>query len=275
MEISIATVFDDNLIDECKGTAVKNLFGKLPSDFIGGGLEPHKLNKDVNEERVRNHIRHAHQNGMTFNYTFNSPCMANQEYTAEGRRELYRLLEWLSFVQVDSVTVSIPILIEAIKKDFPELEVKVSSSVCVDSVIKAKRYEALGADCIVLDPMVVNRDFRMLKAIRKATDIDLELIVNNNCLWHCPFLSYHQSCMGHASQNGDNKDKLPPYDYCYLNGCALKRATDAAAVLMADWIRPEDLIYYEDIGYSKFKIIDRATPVEFLIERARAYSNRK
>jgi collagenase-like PrtC family protease len=270
MELSIATIFDNTLIDRVKGTSVKNLFGKLTQDFVGGGLEPFKLDT-VTREQVENHIGYAHEHGITYNYTLNSPCLANAEFSENGRMELRQLLDWLVSAEVDSVTVSIPLLLRIIKKEYPEIQVKVSSSVCVDSVIKARRWEEMGADCIVLDPMVVNRDFEMLNAIRKAVGIDLELIINNNCLWHCPFLTYHQSCMGHTSRGDGNSSS---YDYCYLSGCSLRRVTDPAILLMTDWIRPEDLSHYEELGYTQFKIIDRATPMEFMVERVRAYENR-
>lgn len=44
MKISVATNFDEKLIDGVRSTEVTNLFGKLTNDFVGGGLETANLN---------------------------------------------------------------------------------------------------------------------------------------------------------------------------------------------------------------------------------------
>src|SRR5262249_24199411 len=44
--------------------------------------------------------------------------------------------------------------------------------------------------------------------------------------------------------------------------------------LIADWIRPEDIHHYEQIGYKRFKVTDRNTPVQFLKRRIAAYNRR-
>lgn len=270
MNISISTNFDNKLIDQVKDYGVTNLFGKLTHDFIGGGLETKYLDQ-IDKDKIEKHVKHAHKNGLTVNYTLNPPCIGNEEFTEEGKKQIKILLDWLYEIKMDSVTVSIPVIVTYIKKHYPRIKIKVSSSVCVDTVSKAKRWVELGVDCIVLDPMSVNRDFELLKAIRKAINIDLELIINNNCMYECPFLTYHQSFMGHSSR-GDMKGAISE-DWCYLN-CSLKRVENPVNYIISDVIRPEDLKIYEDLGYNNFKIIDRATPQDVMIKRVKAYYNR-
>ncbi|MBC1970818.1 U32 family peptidase [Listeria marthii] len=270
MKISVATNFDENLIKGIEGTDVTNLFGKLTNDFVGGGLETTNLNS-INRNKVENHVKQAHDNGLTFNYTFNNPFLSNEEFTQRGKNELKELLDWLYEIEVDSLTVSIPIILQYVKKNYPKLEVKISSSVCVNSVSKIRYWEEMGADCIVLDPMTVNRDFILLKDLRNSTNIDLELIVNNNCLYECPMLPYHQAFLGQSSRMAGKK---VDEDYCYL-GCSKKRVLDPVNYLISDIIRPEDIHYYEKLGYSNIKIIDRATPTELLVKRCKVYTDRK
>jgi len=38
---------------------------------------------------------------------------------------------------------------------------------------------------------------------------------------------------------------------------------------------PEDLHYYEKLGYETFKIVERNTPTQILLERVKAYSERR
>jgi collagenase-like PrtC family protease len=63
-------------------------------------------------------------------------------------------------------------------------------------------------------------------------------------------------------------------DYSY-NWCSKERLRDPANYLIADWIRPEDIAHYEDLGYKRFKITDRNTPKEFLKKRVAAYHARR
>ncbi|KXF80527.1 hypothetical protein ATN88_07525 [Enterovibrio coralii] len=264
---------DNSLIDGLQDTNVVQVFGKMTNDCIGGGLENHLISKNTQSRDVfEQHVKHVREKGLTFNYTFNAPSLMNKEYTLSGKREIRELLDYITEVGVNEVTVANYFLIDSIKKHYPELDVKISATMQVDNLSKARKFEDMGVDCIVLDPMQVNRDFETLSAIREGTDCDLELIVNNNCLWQCPVLSAHQTFLGHSSQLGENKEVS--HDYIYIKRCAQERIYNKEAWIIADWIRPEDLHYYEKIGYDFFKIIDRATPQDVMIKRAKAYSER-
>ncbi|HEM1100695.1 TPA: U32 family peptidase, partial [Listeria monocytogenes] len=75
-----------------------------------------------------------------------NPFLSNEEFTQRGKNELKELLNWLYEIEVDSLTVSIPILLQYVKKNYPKMEVKISSSVCVNSVSKIRSWEEMGAD---------------------------------------------------------------------------------------------------------------------------------
>lgn len=77
------------------------------------------------------------------------------------------------------------------KKNYLKMEVKIFFSVCVNFVSKIRSWEEMGVDCIVLDLMIVNRNFSFLKDLRNLINIDLELIVNNNCFYECFMLFYY------------------------------------------------------------------------------------
>lgn len=274
MRLSISTNMENELLDGLIGTNVIQVFGKLSNDYVGGGLESHLLNsKTSSKEHFEQHVKYVHEKGMTYNYTFNAPSLMNREYTKEGRKKIRELLDYICMIGVDEVTVANYYLMSLILKSYPNLDVKVSATMQVDTIKQCKIFEDMGVSCIVLDPMKVNRDFQLLEAIRKAVKCDLELIVNNNCLWKCPVLQPHQTFLGHSSQSKESTDL--DFDYIYVKRCAQDRVNKPESWLIADWIRPEDLYLYEEIGYDYFKIIDRATPTDIMIMRAKAYTNRK
>ena len=141
----------------------------------------------------------------------------------------------------------------------------------VNSVARAKLFESLGADSITLD-ININRSFGALKAIRNTVGCELTVLMNNLCLYQCPYEYYHHDGLGHASQNY-NPLRGSYVDYCVLR-CTLDRLRDVSQVIKCRWVRPEDIHIYEDIGIDMFKISSRAMPTEKILRAAKAYSSR-
>lgn len=79
--------------------------------------------------------------------------------------QIYRFLKWLTKLEVDAVTVTIPYLLEFIKKHFPQLKVRVSVFAEADHVLNVKHWAALGADSITLNSPFVNREFATLAEV--------------------------------------------------------------------------------------------------------------
>ena len=271
MQLSVATNFDDALIEGIKDYPVAELYGKLSADAVGGGRASFMLPK-VGRRRVKAHVEEAHRAGIKFNYLLNAACLNNMEYTRKGQRAIRRLLDWISGIGVDAVTVSIPFLLETIKSDYPHLWVKVGVFAQVDSLRKARAWEAMGADAIVLDSLTVNREFATLRAIREGTRSELVLLANNNCLESCHISQYHMQTLSHGSQSG-HATRGFMVDYCYLH-CARAKLSAPVNYIRSDWIRPEDLHHYEAIGYRTFKVVERNAPTEVLVRRVKAYAER-
>ena len=194
------------------------------------------------------------------------------EWDDNTHRELLNHLEWLSSVGVDSITVAIPYLMELIKKQFPHINVRASTISKVNSVARAQLFESLGVDSITVDAHI-NRDFKVLKAIRNAVKCELSVLMNNLCLYQCPYEYYHYSTLGHSSQSYNVLNGFP-MDYCVLR-CTIDRLTDTSQIIKARWIRPEDIHVYEEIGIDTFKISSRSMPTESILRAAAAYLSRQ
>ena len=63
-------------------------------------------------------------------------------------------------------------------------------------------------------------------------------------------------------------------DWCFLT-CTSMKLDDPINYIRADWIRPEDLHEYEQLGYENFKIVERNAPTELLLARVKAYAERR
>ncbi len=272
MRLSVATNFEPELVEALRGYPVYELFGKLPADSVGGGRASYMLSP-LPRRRLVDHVRDAHRHGIGFNYLLNAACLDNREWTRKGQRDIRHLLDWLAEIEVDAVTVSLPYLLDLIKRAYPQFRVTVSVFAGVDHVQKAKMWEELGADCITLESLSVNRRFSLLASLRERVKCDLMLLVNTNCLQSCPFSQAHMVALAHASQAGHRSRGLL-LDYCFLQ-CSRMKLGEPVNYIRSDWIRPEDLHHYEALGYDRFKLAERNAPTDVMIRRVRAYSERR
>lgn len=272
MKLCISSQWDDNFLRECAKHYVHETYCSLRTGVIGSA-RPAAALPQTTLEHAKQHVALAHALGMEFNYIINAPCLGNIEYSSEGRKRIGEYLEVVSEIGADTITLAIPYLIEIVKRDFPKLKIKVSEIANINTAQRALYYQELGADILTIE-IVVNRDLRVLKSIRKAIDpqIELEVVVNAACLFQCPYHDYHNVIVSHSSQEDD---KLHGYyiDYCMMR-CIPTHITRPAELIKARWIRPEDIDEYEEIGISRFKISNRVGPIKLGLACLKAYSNR-
>jgi collagenase-like PrtC family protease len=271
MNFSIPTNWQRDLIYSIDKRFVDEFYGKLAVDFVGGGRPPFLL-PQISKKRLKQHIAEIHTHGKKFNYLLSSTCLGNKELTIAGNKELFRLLDWLVSLKVDAVTVSVPYLVELIKSNFPQLKVYVSVMAGIDSIERAKYWEDLGVDKITLSCLDVNRDFALLRQMRKSLSCKLQLIANLHCLYGCPFFRYHSVIDSHASQTHSQTGGFT-IDYCSIS-CRYIRITDLSKYISSGWIRPEDVRYYEETGIDSLKFVDRDMTTEAIARIVSAYANR-
>jgi len=267
--LSVATNFDNGLLDAISSYPVTEVFGKLSSDPVGGGRASFAL-PPLSRRRFEQHVHAARSKGIGFNYLLNPACMDNREYTRQGQRDIEALLEYVESVGVSAVTISLPFLLPIIKKRHSRLKVRVGVYARVDGVAKARFWEEGGADCITLESLSVNRDFELLAALRRALKLELQLIVNANCQLFCPLSGQHMVNLSHASQKG-HPTRGFMIDWCVMK-CSYDKLKDPVQYLRSEFIRPEDLGLYLDLGYDSFKVLERGAPTPVLIRRVKAYS---
>jgi collagenase-like PrtC family protease len=179
--------------------SIYDFYGALHSSPVGHG-RPSLIIPKLSKKDAVKFIERVHENGSTFSYVLNAPNMANLEFDPQFHREILNYLQWLVDIKVDSVHLANPYLMEIVIEQFPELKVGVSVICGVDSVEIAQRFEKMGADSINLS-LEINRDFKVLRAIRKAIDIPLVIIPNLADLRRCHYRNYHYSILGYTSQS--------------------------------------------------------------------------
>lgn len=268
MRLVVGTNFDDKLIDELRKYPVKYIFGSKTKTITGHGRASFVLPK-VDDERLKEHISVAHGAGIKFLYTMNSATLNGKEYSQKFMDEVKKEIEKLVNLGVDGFIVALPLLIHLIKDEYPNIEVSVSSFSRVYNIREFEEYVNIGADTIILHEDD-NRNFELLNALSKFINkVDIELIVNNSCLWGCPYRRAHD-IISSITSNSEFNDSIW-FEYPILF-CATDVRNDLANIIRMRWIRPEDLKYYEEIGIDRFKIASRNKKTEWIIRAVKAYS---
>lgn len=272
MQLSVAYTFAPGLIESlAKYPEVNEIYGKMDSDIIGGGRSSYTLQR-ISKNDIINSVNTAHKHNIRFNYLMNAATLNGLEQTKTGQKKIRSLLDFLSDIHVDNITVSSPYLLRLIKYNYPHFKVRIGVFAVIDSPEKALQWQDIGADTLCLSAIACNRHFTLLKEIRRAVSCGLQLIANANCLLNCVYELTHMNMLSQSSRKGD---KLKGFclDYCFLN-CSSKKLRDPTNFIRSTWIRPEDLRYYEEIGYNNFKLVERSCPKELLLQRVKAYANR-
>lgn len=272
MRLSVACNFDEALIDGLADYPVRELYGKVTRDFAGGGRPSFYL-PSVDRAQVERTVASAHRRGIEFNYLLNASCMGNEEYSRDGQRRIREILDWVSEIGCDSVTVGTIFLLQIVKRCYPQLKARISAHRFTDSPRKARFWEDHGADCIVLNETAFARELALLRTIREAVSCDLSLIVNNSCRQDCAIAGTHATSLSHGSRCADGKQGVH-LDY-HMLFCLDYRLREPVNYVRANWIRPEDLHHYEALGIDNFKIVERNTPTPELLRRVKAYSERR
>jgi len=273
MKYSIACNWDPELLENLgkEPSQVDTLFGQITDDPVGGGRGSFLAPKGSRAQAVE-FIAAARKRGFHFNYLLNGACQDNLEMTREGNRALFSHIEWVVSTGADMVTVTLPILLVWIKRHFPHLKVAVSSWARVANVKRAKYWEDLGADEIILAESAT-RDFAALRGLRKALRCKLEVIANPSCLYLCHLDTNHINMMSHSSQGGHVSGGFV-LDHCQVY-CQRMKLANPDELLKARWVRPEDVGDYEDLGIDSLKLLERFRNTESLTQVARAYEQRR
>jgi len=246
MKLSVAYTFEPGIIPSLAAfPEVKELFGKLPFDVIGGGRSAVTL-RGASQRTLARSVAEAHRHGIAFNYLLNGASLYGIEQTRRGQAAIRRRLDDLADVGVDALTVASPYLLRLVKKQYPQFRVRAGAFALIDTPQKVRLWEDMGADAICVSAIACNRDFETLPAMKRASRGELQLIVNASCALSCGWEPTHMHLLTRSSMRGQGGGGYC-LDYCFLN-CSSARLKDPTLFLRATWIRPEDLHCYEESG---------------------------
>lgn len=217
-------------------------FGELLKTVYTGGV----VGKIANTQRyylpefeqLSQQVNLCHQAGVQIELLLDATCFSARHLWVRGQPLLTEYIGQIEEAGVDGVIVSDPVVVELVKT-YSDLHVTISRASCVNSVSRVNFYQQLGADAIVLDP-ILNRKFERLELVVEALgQVQPRLLLNEGCILQCPFEPYHYNLSAHPETPVSN-------DY-YLLNCTAMRLEDPSLILRSPTIRPEDLSNYKQL----------------------------
>jgi collagenase-like PrtC family protease len=253
---------------------IGNVYGSLPRNIVGHARSPGSI-PDVDMDFLAEYIMQMAEMNIAFHYTINTPWSGGFERTEAGQRKIIEELSELVKIGVKAFIISNPYLIKFVRQNFSSVGVIASTNMRSDSVPLIESLLSLGADSVVLNKKL-NRDFTMLRELSLKFGDKITLLVNSTCLWECPLYDYHSLETGFISQNIGNDEKLELLDpdFC-LDYCVDRFIDEPWNLIRSQWIIPEYIDFYHQMGIMNFKIQGRTLNTKDMTKLVRGYHERK
>ncbi|MFC1847173.1 U32 family peptidase [Chloroflexota bacterium] len=245
------------------GNCIREVYLSGPQQYSAAG----RIVEEMDEVKFVSIVNRIHKEGLRVNLIMNPTCEGTEWYKADTIKAKIDFINRMhSDYGVEAVTIANPIYVREVRKRIPGIEICASVLADIDCVQRAAIFTEAGANIITPDANI-NRDLKLLKRIKEITNTKIKLMVNEGCLYKCPFRKFHFNYISHKSKNlGDIED-----DVFFFN-CSRVTANDHTQILKSGWIRPEDTSKYSEITNS-FKIVGRERTGSLVIRATKAYLN--
>ncbi|MFX1446400.1 MAG: U32 family peptidase, partial [Promethearchaeota archaeon] len=277
MRISLACNWKLDLLNHIQNEtilsrSVHDLYGTTDLSFTGSG-RPFLLMPKREKSDIETYINKVHDLNLKFTWLWNGQCLGYFKFNSNEQTKALKELDWLDDMDVEYLTVSDPYLAEFAKNYHPRIKLKVSVIAEVNSLSRALEWqEIIGSEGVLTLSIMLNRDFPLLKEIKKAVKCDIELLTNDCCLYECPFRFFHYTECSHASQIHDVLEGY--YNDWATIACQNQKSFYPEQILMCRWIQPTDLDKYIKIGIDYFKISGRRYGTNWLFKTLKAYCHK-
>jgi collagenase-like PrtC family protease len=248
------------------GNRIREIYLSGPQEYSGAG----RIAPEMDFDTFVGIVGKMHKEGIRVNLLLNSICEGADWYSPTV---LKSTMDYLKRAHedygVESVTIANPMYIREARRRFPNLEICASVLSDIDCVQKAVIFKKAGADVITPD-VNINRDLSLLKRIKEKTQTEIKLMVNEGCLFRCPFRKFHFNYISHKSRQPDKGKEVKAEDNVFSLNCIQLSKSDPAQLLQSGWVRPEDLRKYSEIT-RYFKLVGRTSSKSMVVRCMEAY----
>ena len=211
-------------------------------------------------ERVQlEELRKIKDMGKSLTLLFNASCYGEGAVSLNTLTHVLNVCKRLKdTVDIDRVTTTSPFIAEVIKGHFgSDISVTASVNMRIASIKALEQLQHyfdgyyLAKEC--------NRNLTLLDELLewcRQNGKAAYLLANSGCMPHCAFQTFHDNLVAHQDVNYENDTSwmgLPSPCHRFIS--SMKAADGLAYFLSGNWIRPEDIRYFEN----RFEEIKLAT----------------
>ena len=200
------------------------------------------------QEEMETELAAIRGHGVRFNLLWNATCHGGRAVSMELETQLLDAVRQLrERYGLEAVTTTSLFVAAVLQEHVPELEVRASVNMGIGSV-SGMRYV-----CDYFDGFYVQRELNRyperIRPLRRWCDAHgkkLYLLANSGCLKNCSAHAFHDNLVSHEHELGRQENRWPGF-----RGVCWDYYADAAnhVSFLTDstWVRPEDLIAYDDL----------------------------
>jgi hypothetical protein len=243
---------------------INEVFGALPDCPISSARPISRI-PPISWREFSRQLESLGKANIEFNFLMNTAHAVG----ATLPRAVAEYLKRLADVGVHRLTVGTPELCRLVKAHSPQFHLTLSITYGIHTAAKLSKAESAGADAVYLDGVYVNRNFLLLRALRKQATAECRLYANMSCISHCPVVRRHYNLFA-----GSQSALTARQNDAFFAGCTLIKLANPVEWIQMPWIRPEDICVYVSEGIKHFKLADRLATTETLLIIAQAYLKR-
>ena len=83
------------LNSQYENSKITETYGQISVDNIYGSGRANDLIPQVDRHNLEAYVNYLHKRNLQFNYTLNTTCLANNEFTEEGLEHLRSFIHWI------------------------------------------------------------------------------------------------------------------------------------------------------------------------------------
>jgi len=210
------------------------------------------------QERLESDLLRFRQAGVKLDLLFNGNCYGDEAVSRKFERLIRSIVDYLRdrVGGVDVVTTTSPFVAFVIKNYYESIEVRASVNMRIGTV------EGLTYMEDVFDSFYIqreyNRDFERIELLLQwAQDHGkkLLLLANSGCLNFCSNQTFHDNLVSHEAELA-GMDNVSEYNPIMCRRYFTNPANHVSILARGNWIRPEDIHYYEKY-FSTVKLASR------------------
>ena len=211
--------------------------------LLNGRAHLQKLENE--EERIIADLKYCREHGMKLDLLANAACYGEKSFTEEQRIQLTGIIERLASegLYPEIVTTTSPYIAKVFKVYFPDIEVRASVNMEVQSTIALEYLSPL------FDSFYISRNiqrdlpmFRMMADWCRKHGKKLCMLVNSGCMRNCPWHIFHDTIQSHDFAGIFPEIYAQRLDLVCHSVFRNKRFVE---FLRCSWIRPEDVHVFE------------------------------